>query len=293
MLLRAAMVLFAVNCAALPENLLESELFGYEEGSFTGALKGGKKGLFQQASFGTIFLDEIGDLPLTLQPRLLRVLQEKVVMPIGANRVYPIDVRVISATNQNLRQLVKEGKFREDLYFRLNVLPLFLPPLRERKEDILPLILHFMDNLSGSNSSEAKQRLLQQSKVMAALIRYHWPGNVRELYNCICYLYSLGQVKISPDCLPPEIKQASNFDDREPQTYLDQEPADRRSVRQAIISILEQQDNGGMGRRSLTRVLQEEGWQITEHQVRKELAILARDCRIKVNRGRAGTELNV
>lgn len=133
----------AVNCAAIPDTLIESELFGYEEGAFTGARKGGKQGLFQTADNGTIFLDEIGDIPLSLQSRLLRVLEEREVMPVGSTSVIPIDVRVICATNRNLNEMVRQGTFREDLYYRLKILPLVIPPLRERVEDI-PELLHSM-----------------------------------------------------------------------------------------------------------------------------------------------------
>lgn len=133
-----------VNCAAIPENLLESELFGYEEGSFTGAVKGGKPGRFEIASGGTVFLDEIGDMPMFLQAKLLRVLQEKKIERVGGTRQIPVDVRIIAATHKDLRRLVTDNKFRDDLYYRLNVLPLYIPPLRERKEDIYVLLEYFL-----------------------------------------------------------------------------------------------------------------------------------------------------
>ncbi|MHB1407722.1 MAG: sigma-54 interaction domain-containing protein, partial [Desulfitobacteriaceae bacterium] len=143
---RFAFPFVAINCAAIPESLLESELFGYEGGSFTGALRNGREGLFEQAHMGTLFLDEIAELPFSLQSRLLRVLQEKEVMRIGANRVRAIDVRVIAASNQDLEQEVMRGKLRPDLYYRLAVLPLHIPPLRERKEDLALLIRKFLDD---------------------------------------------------------------------------------------------------------------------------------------------------
>ncbi|MFQ9894019.1 MAG: sigma-54 interaction domain-containing protein, partial [Emergencia sp.] len=165
----------AVNCAAIPENLLESELFGYEEGSFTGARKGGKMGLFELAHRGTIFLDEIGEMPLPLQSKLLRVLEERKVMRVGGSKPIDIDVRIISATNKNLFDMVEEGDFREDLYYRLNVLPLFLPPLRERKEDILPIFYSLAHQMNS---------LMQLSPAaLGALKNYSWRGNVRELRN--------------------------------------------------------------------------------------------------------------
>ncbi|MEI3611288.1 sigma 54-interacting transcriptional regulator [Pseudogracilibacillus sp. SO30301A] len=168
----------AVNCAALPENLLESELFGYEEGAFTGAKKGGKPGLFEMAHGGTIFLDEIGDISPTLQARLLRVLQEKEVRRIGGERILSVDFRVISATNKNLIQSVEKEEFRRDLYYRLNVLHLFIPALRHRREDIEILLDTFLEK-HGVNSriiSETTRRLL---------IQYDWPGNIREMENFI------------------------------------------------------------------------------------------------------------
>jgi len=162
----------AVNCAAMPENLLESELFGYEGGAFTGALKEGKAGLFEQAHNGTIFLDEIGDMPLLLQTKLLRILQERQVMRIGSQRVIDIDVRVIAATNKNLLDMVHKGEFRTDLYYRLNVLPINIPSLKERKEDIIPLIHHFI----GKNTT-------LHEEVKSIFLSYKWPGNIRELKN--------------------------------------------------------------------------------------------------------------
>lgn len=173
----------AVNCAALSETLLESELFGYEEGSFTGARKGGKEGLFEVAHRGTIFLDEIGEISPGLQARLLRVLQEKEILRVGGTRVIPVDVRVISSTNKNLWQMVQEGRFRDDLYYRLNVLTLSIPPLRERLEDIPVLVTSFLEK-----RPEANPRLLEEPRLSAicrVLCRYNWPGNVRELENII------------------------------------------------------------------------------------------------------------
>ncbi|MGB9887192.1 MAG: sigma 54-interacting transcriptional regulator [Moorellales bacterium] len=172
----------AVNCAALPENLLESELFGYEEGAFTGARKGGKPGLFELAHTGTIFLDEIGEMPPPLQARLLRVLQEKEVMRLGGSRVIPVNVRVIAATNKNLLQAVQEGSFRADLFYRLNILSLKIPPLRERKEDIPVLVEHFIRRYSQEHRVLVKK---PREVLVKRLEAYDWPGNVRELENFI------------------------------------------------------------------------------------------------------------
>lgn len=170
----------AVNCSAIPENLIESELFGYEQGAFTGALKR-KTGLFEMADQGTIFLDEIGDLPLNMQAKLLRVLQEKKVQRIGGGKLIPIDVRVISATNRSLERMIADGSFREDLYYRLNVIPLKIPPLRERKDDIPLLANHFLKKFN-----KMYNRNIELSPVILnRMMEYHWPGNVRELKNVI------------------------------------------------------------------------------------------------------------
>jgi len=172
----------AVNCAALPENLLESELFGYEEGAFTGAKKGGKLGLFELAHGGTIFLDEIGKIPFSLQGRLLRVLQEKEVMRLGGSKVIPVNVRVIAATNLELSDAVQKGDFRADLYYRLNVLKLKLPPLREREGDIELLTNHF---ISSFNEKFRKNVKYIPKEIRDWINQYQWPGNVRELENFI------------------------------------------------------------------------------------------------------------
>jgi len=165
----------AVNCAALTETLLESELFGYEEGAFTGARKGGKPGLFELAHGGTIFLDEINSIPPALQVKLLRVLEEREVMRIGSDYVIPLDVRIIAASDVSLKQSVVSGDFRADLFYRLDVLELMIPSLRERKGDVMPLFAKFLKELEYKSKVEAD--------VKAQLLRYDWPGNVRELRN--------------------------------------------------------------------------------------------------------------
>ncbi|GEA14887.1 sigma-54-dependent Fis family transcriptional regulator [Moorella sp. E308F] len=172
----------AVNCAAVPENLLESELFGYEEGAFTGARKGGKKGLFELAHRGTLFLDEIGELSLNLQARLLRVLQQKAIMRVGGDRVLPVDVRIIAATHRDLEEAVARETFRRDLYYRLNVLHIKLPPLRERLEDLPLLIKALVEKVSRRSG---RLPPLFSEDVIARLQAYDWPGNVRELENII------------------------------------------------------------------------------------------------------------
>ncbi|MBS4023929.1 MAG: sigma 54-interacting transcriptional regulator [Dethiobacter sp.] len=171
----------AVNCAAIPENLLESELFGYSEGAFTGAKKGGKPGLFELAHGGTIFLDEISEMPLLLQARLLRVLQEKAVRRVGDDKILPVDVRIITATNRDLSRLVVDNLFRQDLYFRINVLSINVPPLRERKEDIYLLLEHFINKSESTAIQDTK--LLENSRKW--LEEYNWPGNIREMENFV------------------------------------------------------------------------------------------------------------
>jgi len=170
----------AINCAALNENLIESELFGYEKGAFTGALSNGKKGLFEIAHHGTLFLDEIGELPLSSQAKLLRAIQEKEIMRIGGNKVIPVDVRIISATNKNLKELVKEKLFREDLYYRLALLEIEIPPLRHRTNDIAPLFMTFLTQIA---EEENKSIYWDDPSIFDPLLDYDWPGNIRELRN--------------------------------------------------------------------------------------------------------------
>lgn len=171
----------AINCSAIPEPLLESELFGHSKGSFTGATRD-HKGLFQAANQGTLFLDEIGDMPLSLQAKLLRVLQDREVRPIGATQSVTVDVRVISATHRNLEQAMERGGFREDLYYRLNVVELEIPPLAQRREDIPPLALHFLKKLSGKGSRKVEGFSPEAMKLMVSA---SWPGNVRQLLNVV------------------------------------------------------------------------------------------------------------
>ena len=197
----------AVHCGAIPENLLESELFGHMKGAFTGAIKD-KIGKFEAADQGTIFLDEIGTMPMHLQTKLLRVLQEQEVERVGSNRPIKLDVRVISATNQILADEVKQGSFRDDLYYRLNVIPLNLPPLRERVEDILPLIMFFL----RKDCKEMKRSLMSLAKeALEALELYHWPGNVRELENIVERTVALTEGnQITLDDLPTAIRMAAS-----------------------------------------------------------------------------------
>ena len=192
----------AVDCGVIPENLIESELFGHAKGAFTGA-DSAKRGLFAEADSGTLFLDEIGNLPPPLQAKLLRVLQEREIKPVGSTEMIKVDVRIITATKENLRRAVDEGRFRNDLFYRLSVIPLTIPPLRERREDIPPLIEHFLDKICRVNKVERREL---DPTVLNKLIAYDWPGNVRELENMIERLVLISTGKhIGLELLPPEI----------------------------------------------------------------------------------------
>lgn len=169
----------AINCAAIPENLLEAELFGSEKGAFTGAVK--RAGKFEQANGGTIFLDEVGELPLSLQPKLLRFLQERTIEPLGSSKTIKVDVRIISATNKDLSEEISKGNFREDLFWRLNVIPIYIPPLRERKEDIPLLVEHYLKIFNNMYNKS----VTIDDEALQVLVSYNWPGNVRELANTI------------------------------------------------------------------------------------------------------------
>jgi sigma-54 dependent transcriptional regulator, acetoin dehydrogenase operon transcriptional activator AcoR len=185
----------AINCGAIPKNLIESELFGYDDGAFTGARKGGHPGKFELANGGTLFLDEIGEMPLDMQVNLLRVLQEGSVTRVGGEKCIPVDVRIIAATNKDLKKEIEKGTFRRDLYYRLSVIPLELPPLRERREDIVFLIEHFLE-LKASKLGKDTPEL--ETKLYERFLDYHWPGNIRELENVIENIVNLGGQLSSP-----------------------------------------------------------------------------------------------
>ncbi len=202
---RADKPFVVVNCSNIPSELLESELFGHTKGAFTGAVTA-KKGLFEIADGGSIFLDEIGDLKPETQVRLLRFLQEREFTPLGDTKPIKVDVRIIAATNVNLKEAIKEGIFREDLYYRLSVVPIELPPLRERREDILPLAQYFIRKYNKENGRNVSEQL--SSEVLSALESYNYPGNVRELENIIERAIVITPAnEITLDCLPPEVQQ--------------------------------------------------------------------------------------
>ncbi len=222
---RAKKAFVAVNCGAIPENLLESELFGHVKGAFTDAIRN-KKGLFEEADGGTLFLDEIGELPLSLQVKLLRVLQEEEIRRVGDNRPTKVDVRIVAATVRDLVTEVKEGRFREDLYYRLNVLALHLPPLRERREDIPLLVDHFIE-VYNERLGTAVTRV--QPEAMRLLMDYGWPGNVRELENTVERAIVLADDdRITVENLPPRIREGK---DRIRQTLLSGELSIKKATR--------------------------------------------------------------
>lgn len=264
---RKNMPFVAINCASLPESLLESQLFGYESGSFTGASKGGKIGLFEQANTGTLFLDEIGDISLNVQSQLLRVLQEKQIMRIGSDRLINIDVRIIVATNKNLEEEVRKGNFRNDLYYRLNVIPITLPPLRDRKDDILLLLKNFLGASYSSLSNEEKKLILE----------YKWPGNVRELESSANYYRTLNELpKVIINKQDIEFK-ADILKDSETE----------------ILKIIDEYTDSfhGIGRTSIIYDLKHRGIKISDAKVRTILESLCSKGFIEIRKGRSGNRI--
>jgi two-component system nitrogen regulation response regulator NtrX len=215
--LRADRAFVEVNCAAIPEELIESELFGHSKGSFTGATEN-KVGKFEKADGGTLFLDEVGDMSLRTQSKVLRVLEEQKLEPVGSNQTINVDVRVIAATNKVLEEEIAHGRFREDLFYRLNVIPFNLPPLRERIEDVPVLARHFMSEFAVAYARKPKEL---GEAALGVMLRYHWPGNVRELRNLIERLIIVvPQDKIEPQHLPPELFRASSRMAQQPNATL-------------------------------------------------------------------------
>jgi transcriptional regulator with PAS, ATPase and Fis domain len=204
---RSKFPFICINCTSIPAELLESELFGYEEGAFTGGRRGGKRGKFEMADKGTLLLDEIGDMPISMQVKLLRVLQDNMIEKVGSERPIKVDVRILAATNQDLEQKIKDKIFREDLYYRLNVLPVFIPPLRQRKEDIPSLAYSFLEEMNRKYS----QKRSISPETIACMQNYSWPGNIRELKNVIgrCFM-TCDQDVIEPVNLPSYILSALN-----------------------------------------------------------------------------------
>lgn len=276
----------AINCAAMPENLLESELFGYEDGAFTGAKKGGKPGLFEFAHRGTIFLDEVEGMSPALQVKLLRVLQEREIMRVGGHQIICIDVRIVAATNEHLEQKVEEGSFRRDLYYRLNTLPVLIPPLRERGADRRLLLERFRDEIGGEFClSEELEDLLSA---------YSWPGNIRELRNLVEYFSYTGSELITIEDLPPTFSLFAKPD----QSFLS--PARRPAAQDWNGSfeawfVLEQlylaSDQIGTGREAILKEAREQHMPISQQEVRNTLAELSQLGFAKVSRGRGGSRI--
>lgn len=275
----------AINCASFPENLLESEIFGYEEGAFTGARKGGKPGVFEIADGGTIFLDEIGDISPAIQVRLLRVLQEKQVVRVGATNVLSVDVRVIAATNKNLEEAVKQGRFREDLYYRLNVLPIEIPPLRERKDDI-PLLLQHHLNLLGEQRAWSDE-------VLQRFWTYDWPGNIRELINVVEYVVTVSE---SPTITIEDIPEKLRWPGQKPHERNEQ-PALKEielSVEEReILRILDDYDqqNRSVGRYELVQRPELERLGLTEQRLRTRMRKLEKMGLVHIGATKQGSQL--
>ncbi len=276
-----------INCAALPESLLESELFGYEEGAFTGARKGGKPGLFELAHKGTIFLDEIGEMNLNLQARLLRVLENREVMRIGGDSVINVDIRIIAATNKELWKQVQEGTFRKDLYYRLNVLPIEVPPLRDRKEDIL-FILEQMLQTMGSRVT-----ITEEAKEM--LKGYPWHGNVRELKNLAEYVTYLDtRVIESRDILP--VLKWPNVPRKSDKSMVSPFPEATKWEKEHFLFLLDSlhtsyQNKQRSGRRTLFECTRGKDLFLTEAQIRKALVRMEGHGLVSVSNGRGGTTI--
>ena len=259
-----------VNFAGLPQSLAESELFGYEDGTFTGATKGGKQGLFEMAHNGTIFLDEIADAPKSLQTLLLRVLQEKQVIRVGGRNIIPINVRVIAATNKNLKEMVEKGEFREDLYYRLFVLPLRIPPLRERMEDIPILLNHFI-----SQYSSIKPKISEM--VMEKLLNYSWPGNVRELVSVVQYMTVVmegDEIKITD--LPEQFNEMKEIKDVEEDLLATLKREGELIEYYIILKSLNKakKEMKSIGRGRVLEYAQLYGYPLSEQQIRKRMSLL-------------------
>ena len=273
----------AINVAAFPENLLESELFGYEEGAFTGAKKGGKPGLFEFSHRGTLFLDEVEGMSPALQVKLLRVLQEREVMRVGGNRIISVDVRIVAATNESLEGLVEEGTFRKDLYYRLNTLPVAIPPLSRRGDDVFLLLEHFRAELGGT--------FRLSGPVRDFLKGYDWPGNIRELRNVVEYFIFTGHDPITLDDLPPTVLHGGR-------SRSGPAGAEHRGASGGAWFVLEQlyqasETGASVGREKLLQKAREEHIPLSQKEVRDLLAELAGQGLVKVGKGRGGSRLTL
>lgn len=272
----------AVNCGVFHENLFQSELFGYEEGAFTGAKKGGKQGLFELAHKGTIFLDEIGEMDLALQSKLLRVIQEKQVRRIGSDRVIDIDIRIIAATNRELDQLVREKLFRKDLYYRLNVLPLNIRPLRERRDDIFVIVEDLIQETNGQIefSREAEDMILN----------HLWDGNVRELRNMVEYCNSLEKRTIDWEDLPFYMVKEAQESIQHVEKACDDEECVEVKILEYLLESRERRVK--VGRKTIADELSKRGTHMTEQETRNLLKDMERRGLVKILKGRGGTEIS-
>ncbi|MGM0437039.1 MAG: sigma-54 interaction domain-containing protein [Bacillota bacterium] len=279
----------AINCSALPSELLESELFGYEEGAFTGARKGGKAGIFEQAHEGTIFLDEIGNVSSRVQSKLLRVIEEKEVRRVGGSKVLPVNVRIIAATNKNLQKLINKNEFREDLYYRLSVLPLHVPPIRERREDIPQLIYHFLKQYN-------REKLKVPHEIMSRFYHYNWPGNIRELKNCVEYISQLAQgdeVKLGD--LPYYFLKDSITENIDILKEYEKELNQHGNSDEFIFILKElylaQELNKNIGRRKIAENAKINNLDLSSQMVRSRISILEKIGLVDVGTGRQGTTI--
>ena len=254
----------ALNCSAIPESLLESELFGHRKGAFTDA-RTDRQGLFEQADGGTLLLDEIGDLPLSMQPKLLRALEDRKIRPLGENREVEFDVRIIAATNQDLESMVSEGTFRADLFYRFNVIQIDLPPLRSRGNDIILLAEHFLNKFASTTD---KKIAGMSTPVLKKLLSYPWPGNIRELKNCIEHAVSLTRYdKLVPDDLPDKIAGYSTsqlvFAGDDPQEFVTMDEVEQRYIARVLAAVHNNKTAAaqilGMDRKTLYRKLDKYG----------------------------------
>lgn len=275
----------AINCAAFNASLLESELFGYEPGAFTGASKDGKKGIFEYANNGTLFLDEIGEMPLELQTKLLRVIQEKEFMRVGGHEIIRVDFRVIAATNIDLEKQVEKGLFRKDLYYRLNVLPINIPPLRERKDDVAFLIEDLI--------KEKGYKFVLEKETIKFLKEYEWDGNIRELINCMEYLDNLGKGNISIEDLPYHIKNKSvtldiNFKKKD----LLKMGCNEKELETLKILYEAFNEKKKLGRRSISQKAFEKNISLTEYEVKQIMENLSNKGLVEIGRGRGGTSIS-
>ncbi|MBU3191525.1 sigma 54-interacting transcriptional regulator [Clostridium bowmanii] len=277
--LRSKKPFVAVNCASIPENLLESELFGYDEGAFTGAKKDGKIGMFERANGGTLFLDEIGELPLKVQASLLRVLQEGQFMRVGGDFIIEINTRVITATNKDLLNMVEEGTFRKDLFYRINVFQIQIPTLKERVSDIPLLINTFMSNSNKYYPIEQDFQIFCNN--------YDWPGNIRELFNTLEYMTTISKENLSVKNMPKYLIKKSYL-------YRDKDISDITLLEYLLLKLLSQEDGErNTGRRSLHNYFCNIYYNISEVNIRKNLDSLAQKGYVKANKGRRGSEITI